>query len=294
MAPKRYKLEEREEVRQSTFLHMDVGLSEYSYANLFLFSQKHQYTILEEPEGIFLEGLSYDKKRYLMPLLPLDLPENREYLDRFTLLAKEYDFLFPIPEKWLHLFDETLWEREALEDDADYIYTREKLATYSGRKYHKKRNLVKQHKELYQVHSRPLGEDDISLCVDVIERWAKAYHLATGSHDADIDPCLLALNCFNELGLTGCLTIADGEVSGFALGERLSRETYVIHFAKADINYKGSYQYLFQELSSQYVDDEVLFMNMEQDLGLPGLRQTKHSYYPIEMGMKYRIRSKSE
>jgi len=91
----------------------------------------------------------------------------------------------------------------------------------------------------------------------------------------------------SELGLTGAMAFADGKPAGFLLGEPLNDDTFTIHFAKADIRYKGIYQFLFSRFACDFCPDYE-YMNLEQDLGNEGLRKTKVSYRPDLMAHKYR------
>lgn len=277
---------------QPQLAHLSLELSEYCFANLLLFEKNHDYKIITGKTGTFLEGSAQDHHRYIMPLEDLDL--NAAYLAELKELSSHYDYIFPIPERWLPHFSQMNWEHTYSDNESDYIYSYEKMSTFAGKKYHKKRNLVHQHTKLYEVDHRALTAEDIPQCIEIVNQWSLRYQELTGKGDHDLDSCVLALQNMEKLNLNGCITLADNKISGFALGEFIGTSSlYAIHFAKAAIEYKGIYQYLFQTFSANYVDStRCEFINLEQDLGLDGLRQTKHSYYPIKMGCKYRMSKK--
>jgi hypothetical protein len=58
---------------------------------------------------------------------------------------------------------------------------------------------------------------------------------------------------------------------------------------KGDTNYKGVYSFLVSESARQLLKKGKKYTNIEQDLGLPGLRQAKRSYAPAVMLKKYTI-----
>ena len=65
----------------------------------------------------------------------------------------------------------------------------------------------------------------------------------------------------------------------------------VIHIEKANAAYHG----LFQAINQQFLEHEwsgVRFVNREQDVGVPGLRQAKESYNPHHMVEKMVVRGK--
>lgn len=62
----------------------------------------------------------------------------------------------------------------------------------------------------------------------------------------------------------------------------------MIHVLKADPEMTGLYQVMLQE----FLKDEAgrfRYVNMEQDLGIPGLRKSKLSYHPCAMIRKYTV-----
>jgi hypothetical protein len=84
------------------------------------------------------------------------------------------------------------------------------------------------------------------------------------------------------------MAFADNRPAGFLLGEPLNDDTFTIHFAKADISFKGIYQFLFSRFANDFCPNYE-YMNLEQDMGNEGLRKTKVSYRPDLMAHKYRV-----
>ncbi|MDD2390694.1 MAG: phosphatidylglycerol lysyltransferase domain-containing protein, partial [Desulfobacterales bacterium] len=65
-------------------------------------------------------------------------------------------------------------------------------------------------------------------------------------------------------------------------------DTVLIHFEKADPNYKGAYQAINQ-MFLEHSNHPFSFVNREQDLGDPGLRKAKLSYVPAGFVHKFRV-----
>ena len=93
----------------------------------------------------------------------------------------------------------------------------------------------------------------------------------------------------DSLELTGCITYVDGTPAAYSLGESINRgNSFVVQFEKAIGDYKGIYQFINQSFASM-IDEKHIYINREQDLGNPGLRQAKMSYRPDYFVTKYKI-----
>ncbi len=262
----------------------NAGLSEYTFANLYLFWQNHDYEIITDRD-IFIKGKSYDGHLYLMPTVDVR-SLDREYLKE---LMKTVDFLFPIPEAWLPFFGHDEFEVEFKDGDQDYVYTVEKMRTYKGRNLHKKRNLLKQFLDLYQHDALPLTNDRLDQARFILKDWQETS--AMNAADTDFAPCLEALDRYDELVLCGGIYYADNEPAGFVLGEEVNNETFVLHFAKARVKFKGVYQYMFNNFA-KILPPQYKFLNLEQDLDKENLRVFKSSYVPDLLLRKARVKLK--
>ena len=261
-----------------------AGLSEYTFANLYLFRGNHDYEVIKD-RIIFIKGKSYDHQTYLMPTVDLrtvDLSLLKEFL-------KSVDFLFPIPEPWLTAFPSGQFEIAFNEGDADYVFTVEKMSTYKGRNLHKKRNLLAQFLKLYTHDALPLTQERLDQARFILDDW----QATSGMNAADTDyaACREALDRYDELVLCGGIYYAEGEPAGFVLGEEVSDETFVLHFAKARTRFKGIYQFMFNNFA-KILPPKYKDLNLEQDLDKENLRVFKASYVPDVMMRKARVRLK--
>ncbi len=85
------------------------------------------------------------------------------------------------------------------------------------------------------------------------------------------------------------MLLIQDKVEAFSLAELLNRETAVIHVEKANPEIPGLYPMINQEFCEK-TWSHVLWINREQDLGEPGLRKAKESYFPDHLVDKFRIR----
>lgn len=262
---------------------IDTKISEYSFANLYLFRKNHRYRVCYG-EDIFIEGTTYDDQKYIMPTCDPDKLD----LGYLKNIMKDYDFLFPIDEKWLGLFDED-FEYYYKDGDTDYIYTVEKISTFIGRKLHKKRNLLKQFLESYSHEAKPLLNEYVGDAFNILDEWMS--DVEESPEKTDYFQCKEALNLMDELIICGIIYYADDEPAGFILGEELNDETFVLHFAKGKRKFKGIYQFIYNNFA-KVLPKKYHFLNFEQDLGKTALRIAKSSYVPDYMHKKYRVKLK--
>lgn len=183
---------------------------------------------------------------------------------------------------------------EVLEDrdNFDYLHLKEEMATLKGKEYHKKKNRVNyfmvRHRHEVDFYDARHTEGALAL----LEEWRRVRAAAgAASLSTEIDGTSEALRLHDRLGLSGIVILVEGKVKGFALGERLNETTAVCHFEKGDLFMDGLYQLLDREFA-RLIFPDCQYLNREQDLGEPSLRQAKLSYHPLELVKKYRVRKK--
>ena len=76
---------------------------------------------------------------------------------------------------------------------------------------------------------------------------------------------------------------------GFIILEMLPRNHSIGHFWKCDTRFGGIYQFLKQESARLLMERGVQFLNFEQDLGIPNLRQAQMNFRPSSFLKKYRV-----
>jgi hypothetical protein len=261
---------------------LPIDISEYCFSNVFCFQDNHSFEYSNISGLPFIAGKS-GNTQYLMPLFPPStetIPAIKEAMS--TGLS-----LYPIPEEWIKLFTEdNAFKIEAYEKDFDYVFLKERLAEMSGSKLSKKRNLVSQFtKSCPDISVKPFSTQTQKDAIEILDVWTKV-SAGNDKTNTDYPACLLGINNFETLNLSGIIVYSAGTPVAFSLGE-LIREDYILHFAKADIFCKGVYQYLFQE-TAKYTTDAI-WINFEQDLGVLPLQKMKSSYYPDKLIKKYTI-----
>jgi hypothetical protein len=261
---------------------ISVPLSEYSFANVYLFRNKHSYRLVQDGDTTHIRGETYDGKSFAMPTVEMpELDEDvlRDWLD-------DVDFVFPVAEEWL---DEVVGERFqwTYEDgDTDYVYRTDKIAELSGRALHRKRNMLRQFERRYDHEALPLTTDRLDDARAVLETWQD--QMSVPAEETDYGPCSEALELYEELVLCGVMYYAEGEPAGFIVGDELNEETFALHFAKGKREFRGIYEYMFSTFA-EILPRRYRLLNFEQDLGIQALRKAKSAYDPDYLMEKYRL-----
>jgi hypothetical protein len=257
------------------------GISEFTFANLYLFRQHYAYQVFLGADGQLVISGTLKGQRFFMT--PCALPDK----DTLLHLFETHAYWRLVPDSLREGNRETLaeWGVTLAEDRAgfDYLYLRSELAELSGKKFHKKRNLVNAFLNSYVCEAQPLGAEQIPDALNVLERWR-----TDKGDEGDYDAAREALERFETLGLRGALYSIHGKPVGWCLGESLANGTmFAIHFEKGIDEYKGIYQFINQNFAAS-LPEQYALINREQDLGDEGLRQAKLTYRPVGFVKKHR------
>lgn len=161
-------------------------------------------------------------------------------------------------------------------DNDNYIYRAADLALLAGRRYSKKRNLIAQATQAYEWTVEPLALSNTDACLEV---------LRGAGLNLELDGLALenSLRLFPEIPQDGVLLRVNGKPAAFSIFEPQTKDIAVVHFERALRSYKGLYQVLNRATAQAMLERDFGFINREEDLGDPGLRQSKKSYYPVRM-----------
>jgi len=260
------------------------GVSEYTFAGLYLFRDTYDYKLSLLPEDKLLITGTKEGKSFFM--LPCGFPEQDDRL--VEELFGTYDYLKGLSEANADPIRIRM-ERLGLEivedrDNFDYLYLREDLSELTGKKYHKKRNHVNAFINNYHYDEQPLRIGAIDDARSILEKWQEGREGST-----DYAAAREALDLYAELELKGYIVYVDGSPAAYTIGEPLMRgRSFVVHFEKAVESYRGIYQFINKAFAT-ILPRHYTYINREQDLGDEGLRQSKMTYRPCGFVKKYRV-----
>ncbi|HPY90231.1 MAG TPA: phosphatidylglycerol lysyltransferase domain-containing protein [Lentisphaeria bacterium] len=265
---------------------------EYAFGNLMAWGERYQMACRELDQRLWVYGASADFLYF-----PLGAPASPQILYAASQALRQQGFsgrlaLIPIDYYDRHREELDAWFTwQTSPDNFEYVYRTDDLADLPGQKLSSKRNLISQFEREYP--------DWISRELDPVADKAAVFHIAGAwaqnitddvehVHD-DLQALIAAFDFWSEAGFQGTALEVQGRLVAFAVYSMLTTKMADVHFEKALRSHKGSAQMINRETARQ-LRGKAEWINREQDLGVPGLRQAKLSYDPehiIKIGLLY-------
>jgi len=261
---------------------------EYSFANLFLWGRKK----VAVQDGFLLMLSQFDRK--IVYIFPVGEGDMRTALDAIIHDAEMRGIpccLAALTEQECQLVEQLYPGKFSFycdRDSYDYVYAIDDLADLRGRKLQKKRNHLNRFEQTHpDAQILPLDESNRAAAFMLAEQWYENRSAADPNHDYHLEHQALhrAFAFYAQLGMEGVVLMERDKVLAFAMGSRLNRNTFDIHFEKALDTTDGAYAAVNRGFA-RYLREkypEVKWLNREDDLGIEGLRKAKLSYYPDHM-----------
>ncbi len=273
------------------FAQFPPVISEFTFTNLFIWRRAYQTKISRFRNFLCLLSEQGENSYFFPPIGEGDVVEcfqgQLQYLGGKAASPK----IVRVPEAAVTQVD---WKASGMKAEldrsqCDYVYLTQDLVELKGRKYHRKRNHLKQFQEKYSYQYIPLALEWVPQCLQLQAEWCDL-------RQCEASPGLLneslaikeAFTHFEKLEVKGGAILINGKVEAFTLGDPLNSETIVIHIEKANPAYEG----LYPTINQAFLEHEgsgYAYVNREQDLGEEGLRKAKESYFPHHLVNKYTL-----
>ncbi len=175
----------------------------------------------------------------------------------------------------------------------DYVYDINDLADLKGRKLHRKRNHLKHFKKHHpEFKVTPITLENMDKVRAFVSDWyqTKLSEHPEGDYHNEQAALEKAFTFYNDLEMEGLLLEENDEVLGFTMASPMSSDTFDVHFEKAFGDIDGAYTTINSEFAN-YIRTkypQVKYLDREEDMGIPGLRKAKMSYFPHHLVKKYR------
>lgn len=263
-------------------------ISEFTFTNLFIWQPSRPILVTEIDDSLLflVQAEVQNQTKYVLFGPPLGTISLQNVIDQLDgqlagAIRLPKNMALDAQKAGFKIFED--------HDNADYVYNVTDLAELAGRRYAKKRNKIKQCLNNYQCEYVPMTTELIAECETMQHKWCM-------DRDCGRNPGLCneanaiaeVFAHFQDFGLLGGAIRVNGEIQAFAIAEELHPGTAVWHFEKAMSDIPGLGQ-LINQWFTKYGLSEYQFVNREQDLGIPGLRQAKRSYFPDHMVDKFSI-----
>lgn len=269
--------------------------SESSFANLYMWQHTWDIQIAEKDNALFL---SFSNPRFRPFLMPPFLKHDHVSIEPYMRIAEDY-----MRERYGELYIKCAASRHVEkirqdcgsryffrydQEDSDYVYYADALMKLSGKKYHGKRNHINAFLKNYSPDVRSYSPEYKDGCLLLQEEWARARDAEGQDADEEYISIMKALDNFDALELRGIVVLLDDKVAAFTIGEQLNPETALVHIEKAHADVNGLFPYINQQFVERDWAD-CRYVNREEDMGVPGIRQAKQSYHPAFLVDKFDV-----
>lgn len=206
------------------------------------------------------------------------------------------DVINDVPKEVTECFPEGLKARLSLEEEREqweYVYSVQELISLKGSQFAHKRNRVRAFVSSFEWDYLPMLPEDFPAVMEFQERWraqrdrTMAAEEVVSLYDEDL-AIRAALERWEDFPFLGGILKVEDEIVAYTIAEELDAQTLDIRFEKALGEYTGSYQAINQ-LFLKNQGTSYTWVNREEDMGEPGLRNAKLSYNPVRMLEKYRV-----
>lgn len=261
-----------------------------TFNTLFLWQDAYQ-TSWAEQDGILFVRAGTGKDTFFMPPFA---KEEKNFVHGLALIHEEYDKL-GLP---FRLKSASSWVTEQIErlvpgkydfiedrDNEEYIYRTDDMIRLPGKKLRMKKNhlngFLRQYAD-YQYEA--ITKENLEDAKAGIHDW----FLRHGDIEEEEQAIKRCFDHWDALGVKGAVIRIYGKVEAFTNGDSINEKMAHIIFEKANPEIRGLYQAINRDfLMHEFADTE--FVNREEDLGLPGLREAKMGYHPDHLTEKYDV-----
>lgn len=277
-------------------LSEDSPSADYNFTNMYIWDKHYKQLICPFEERL-LTKVRYEGSPFFV--YPIGKGPVKPAIDVLKAYADELGIslrIRGITEEHKKVLEEEYpgkFKFREQEDCADYIYLAEKLASYSGKALHGKKNHCNRFEKEHEWEFVPLTRELIPNCLDMLDTWLEDNsERLDSSVGYEHDAVIRAFAAFEQLGLEGGVLRSEGKILGFSLGTMASSNCFDVHFEKADISLNGAYPMVCRELCRMLIENhpQLKYINREDDMGLESLRRSKQSYKPEFMLKKFTAR----
>lgn len=277
------------------FLNRFEPYSDYNFASMWCYNTKEKMEIAQLHNNLIVKFEDYVTSEHFFSFLGEHEPNTTAHiLIEYSIRQGLAGILKLIPDVVAErLKVSTQFRVMEDEDNFDYVLSTEEVSSLATTKFHTQKNHLnrfeKNYPECLPVILDASDKKTHEILLEVFYKWEKG----RGKERNETQHELTALERFLYHAHLFCpIVIAaeyKGNYLGFIVAELIGTEYAIVHFAKSDPSYKEAYIFLNNSLAKHLWNMGYHYMNIEQDLGIPGLKYAKKQWNPIQYFKKYTI-----
>jgi hypothetical protein len=299
--PKFKKLEWKDKIEIENFTLKFPPYSDFNFISLWSWNINDQIRLSQLNKNLVIQFSDYQNGEPFYSFIGVnnvdDTASKLLQLAESEGIGKELRLL---SQETIRLIDCKKFITKEDYNNFDYILSVDRLENYRGTKLASKRNYARRFFKKYgsQAEIKRLNLHDLGIqrCViDLFHAWVlmKGYSWGEAQNEISALSRFFDISDFSTIIPIGIFV--SGNLVAFWFHEVLKNEFVMSHFEKASYAlYDGIYPYLVQETAHFLSSEGIKFINFEQDLGIPGLREGKSDYFPLGYLKKYILHERND
>lgn len=276
-------------IRDKLYKYAPNKANDYTLTGLFMWRDYFKAYVAFEDSAIFIYQLVEDKYLFYFPICS----DVKRGLEKISSFANEkgiaYGF-YPLCKEEMLILDEMGLNYTSYysDDFRDYLYQKEDLIAFQGKKYHSQRNHLNRFLFNYPDYKYEcINEKNIWRIREFFEDYCVTHPFRDKTEEEEYNKIPELLNNMDAYKLLGYYLEINGSIQGFELGEIVD-EMYYSHVQKANVEVHGIYAAMVSFMA-RTLPETVKYINREEDMGNIGLRTSKKRYRPCGYVEKYMI-----
>lgn len=275
-----------------------------TFANLFCLRKKYGTEICIDGGVLYIRQknrIYNGQTAYFAPIFP-ESTAPEDFVDAVDMILEASrkerikPYFFGVTEDNLSLFEQSIKHSFKITEQRDwfeYLYRSEKFVDFASSELSKQRRAVNRFWNFYGAEAavERISPSNIQKVVKYQSDWLANNldrNMDRDSLISENESILNGLDNFWSLNLEGIIVSVGKSVRGYAYGTILPGGAFDIIAQKGDVEYQQIYKVVLQEHVKTFYERAEL-TNMEEDIGLVGLRRSKERYKPDYMLKKYTV-----
>jgi len=280
------------------FVDQFAPYSDFNTTSLFVWDSQNTAKVCWLNGNLVFRFPDYVSHEYLYTFLGKN--KLKETVETLLARAKSEGVILHlklIPQQVIEELEKTNHPFHVYEDpdNHDYILSVEEHASLPGKRYKKKRNMVRRFEREYGHRNIELREMDLcdvqtkEKAHGLFHRWARLKQKTEEDIKNELGAFTKFLKHAEHFTVHSFGLFIDGTLEAFAFHEPIGEEHVVTHFEKTNPGYVGISSYFEHHYCQKLRDLGKKLINYEQDMGNEGLKLAKRLQKPTHLLKKYCI-----
>lgn len=279
------------------FIEKYAPYSDFNFTSMWIYNTNSQASFTWLNSNLVVSIPDYMTNKVIFSFLgensPIDtINKIIDYIKHEDLNA-EIDFIPEVSIKNYLNSDQVNFTIEENPDQHDYIIPLKESAELTNihhRKHLKYKHFIENHSkhEVKEIFLNDLNNQKIIL--KLFRKWAKQKDKSASEINTELIALKRLLKYNQHFNLITHGLFIENQLVGYIIDERIHASYIMGHFIKADMDFPGVYEVLNKVTADIHYNHGYKYINIEQDLGIPGLRLSKSQRSPVFYLKKFMIK----